>query len=55
MRKHLNLSQRIIIEKEINENTSLRKIGIMLGKTHTTISREKMNLRITHFHLFLFG
>ena len=32
MGKHLNLSQRIIIESNLNENISLRKIGIMLGK-----------------------
>ena len=32
MGKHLNLSQRILIESNLNENTSLRKIGKMLGK-----------------------
>lgn len=46
MGKHLNLSQRILIESNINENTSLRKIGIMLGKPHTTISREILTRRV---------
>lgn len=40
MGKHLNLSQRIIIESKLNDNISLRKIGEMIGKPHTTISRE---------------
>lgn len=40
MGKHLNLSQRIIIESNLNENSSLRKIGEIIGKPHTTISRE---------------
>lgn len=56
MGKHLNLSQRIIIESNLNENTSLRKIGNMLGKPHTTISREVLNRRIlvkgNHFNNF---
>ena len=43
MGKHLNLSQRIIIESNLNEHISLRKIGTMLGKPHTTISREMLN------------
>lgn len=46
MGKHLNLSQRIIIESNLNENTSLRKIGDMIGKPHTTISREILNRRV---------
>ena len=32
MGKHLNLSQRIIIESNLNENNSLRKIGEIMGK-----------------------
>ena len=56
MGKHLNLSQRIIIESNLNENTSLRKIGAMLGKPHTTISREILTRRIlikgSHFNNF---
>lgn len=40
MGKHLNLSQRIIIESKLNENVSLRKIGEIINKSHTTISRE---------------
>ena len=44
--KTLNLSQRIIIESNLNENTSLRKIGTILGKLHTTISREILTRRI---------
>ena len=46
MGKHLNLSQRILIESNLNENTSLRKIGKMLGKPHTTIYREILTGRI---------
>ena len=46
MGKHLNLSQRIIIESNLNENISLRKIGTMLGKPHTTVSREILTRRI---------
>ena len=46
MGKHLNLSQRILIESNLNENTSLRKIGIILGKPHTTISREILTRRV---------
>ena len=46
MGKHLNLSQRILIESNLNENTSLRKIGKMLEKPHTTISREILTRRI---------
>ena len=46
MGKHLNLSQRILIESNLNENTSLRKIGKMLGKPHTTISREILTRRV---------
>lgn len=46
MGKHLNLSQRILIESNLNENNSLRKIGTLLGKPHTTISREIMTRRI---------
>lgn len=46
MGKHLNLSQRIIIESNLNENISFRKIGNMIGKPHTTISKEILNRRI---------
>lgn len=46
MGKHLNLSQRIIIESNLNEHISLRKIGTMLGKPHTTIYREILTRRI---------
>lgn len=46
MGKHLNLSQRILIESNLNENNSLRKIGILLGKPHTTISREILTRRV---------
>lgn len=46
MGKHLNLSQRIIIESKLNENVSLRKIGEMIGKPHTTISREILSRRV---------
>lgn len=46
MGKHLNLSQRIIIESNLNENNSLRKTGEIIGKLHTTISREILSRRI---------
>ncbi len=46
MGKHLNLSQRMIIESNFNENNSLRKIGETIGKPHTTISREILSRRI---------
>lgn len=46
MGKHLNLSQRIIIEDKINNNFSLRKIGNIIGKPHTTISREILFRRV---------
>ena len=46
MGKHLNLSQRIIIESKLNDNLSLRKIGESIGKTHTTISREIISRRV---------
>lgn len=56
MGKHLNLSQRILIESNLNENTSLRKMGTMLGKPHTTISREVLTRRVlvkgNHFNNF---
>ncbi len=46
MGKHLNLSQRIIIESNFNGNNSLRKIGEIIGKSRTTISREILSRRI---------
>ena len=56
MGKHLNLSQRIIIESKLNDRLSLRKIGEFVGKPHTTISREILNRRIlvkgNHFNNF---
>lgn len=56
MGKHLNLSQRIIIESNLNENNSLRKIGEIIGKPHTTISIEILSRRIlikgNHFNNF---
>lgn len=46
MGKQLNLSNRIIIESKLNENTSLRKIGEFINKPHTTISREIVTRRV---------
>ena len=46
MGKHLNLSNRIIIEGKLNEAISLRKIGEFINKPHTTISREIVTRRI---------
>lgn len=56
MGKHLNLSQRIIIKGNLNEGNSLRKIGEIIGKPHTTIFREILSRRIlvkgNHFNNF---
>ena len=56
MGKHLNLSQRIIIESKLNDNFSLRKIGDIVGKPHSTISREILSRRVlskgNHFNNF---
>ena len=56
MGKHLNLSQRIIIESKLNDNISLRKIGEIISKPHTTISREIISRRVlikgNHFNNF---
>ena len=56
MGKHLNLSQRIIIERNLNEGNSLRKNGEIIGKPHTTISREILSRKIlvkgNHFNNF---
>ena len=46
MGKHLNLSNRIIIESKLNESISLRKIGEFINKPHTTISREIVTRRV---------
>lgn len=46
MGKHLNLSNRIIIESKLNEGVSLRGIGEFINKPHTTISREIKNRRV---------
>ena len=46
MGKHLNLSNRIIIESKLNENTRLRKIGEFVNKPHTTISRVIVSSRV---------
>ena len=40
MGKHLTLSQRIEIERKLNEGKSFREIANTIGKPHTTISRE---------------
>ena len=56
MGKHLNLSQRILIESNLNENNSLRKIGEIISKPHTTVSREILTRRSlvkgNHFNNF---
>lgn len=46
MGKHLNLSQRIEIERKLNEGKSFRQIADAIGKTHTTVSREIESRRI---------
>lgn len=47
MGKHLNLSQRIEIERNLNEGKSLRQIANIIGKSHTTISREIQTRRVS--------
>ncbi len=39
-RKHLTLSQRIIIEKGLNDNESFSSIARKIGKDPSTISKE---------------
>ena len=46
MGKHLNLSQRIEIETNLNQGKSLRQIAKIIGKPHTTISREIQTRRV---------
>ncbi len=46
MAKHITLSQRIIIESNLNDNIPFRQIGENIGKSHTTISREVLARRI---------
>lgn len=38
--RHLNLSQRILIEQSLNERKCFKEIGKLIGKHKTTISRE---------------
>lgn len=44
--KHLTLSERIIIEKMLNDNASFKAIGRKLNKDCTTISKEVLNHRL---------
>ena len=46
MGKHLTLSQRIEIERNLNDGKSLRQIAKIIGKPHTTISREIQSRKI---------
>lgn len=46
MGKHLTLSQRIEIERKLNEGKSFREIANTIGKPHTTISREIQTRKI---------
>ena len=56
MGKHLTLSQRIEIERNLNDGKSLRQIAKIIGKPHTTISREIQSRKIlqkgNHFNNF---
>ena len=47
--KHLNYEDRLDIQRLLNEGNSFSKIGISIGKSHTTISRE------VHMHRYAFG
>ena len=47
MGKHLTLSQRIEIERNLNGGKSLRQIANIIGKPHTTISREIQTRRVS--------
>ena len=38
--KHMTLDQRIMIEKGLDQGSSLRSIALQLGKDPTTISKE---------------
>ena len=40
MKKHLTLSDRIIIEQKLNEGTSIREIARTVNKDASTIIRE---------------
>jgi IS30 family transposase len=44
--KHLDLSQRIIIEHSLNEQLSFKAIGRKINKNCTTISKEVKNRRV---------
>lgn len=44
--KHLDLSQRIIIEHSLNEQQSFKAIGRKINKNCTTISKEVKNRRV---------
>lgn len=46
MAKHITLSQRIIIESNLNDNIPFRQIGENIRKSHTTISREVLSRRV---------
>ena len=45
--RHLTLSDRVFIEQELLQGTSFKKIGGMLGKDPTTISKEIRRNRIS--------
>ena len=38
--KHMTMDQRIIIEKGLDQGSSIRSIALQLGKDPTTISKE---------------
>ena len=48
--KHMNLENRIVIEKELNASNSMRTIAIELGKDPSTISKELKKHRILQKH-----
>lgn len=48
--KHLTYQQRLLIERELGANTSLRQIALQLGKHPSTISREIKARRVVSTH-----
>lgn len=48
--KHMTVDNRITIEKELDKQTSLRKIALLLGKDPTTIAKEIKKHRTMQEH-----
>ena len=48
--KHMTMDQRIIIEKGLDQGSSIRSIALQLGKDPTTISKEIKKHRTIQEH-----